>query len=38
MYSLETIIPEQGQTMLSEVVTLLQDAVASGASLEEIDS
>ena len=33
MYSLETIIPEQGQVILSELVTLLQDAVASGASI-----
>jgi acetyltransferase len=33
MCSLETIIPEQGQAILSELVTLLQDAVASGASV-----
>lgn len=33
MYSLETISPEQGQAILSELVALLQDAVASGASI-----
>lgn len=33
MYHLETIIPEQGQVLLPELVTLLQDAVASGASV-----
>ena len=33
MYYVETIIPEQGQIILSELVTLLQDAVASGASI-----
>lgn len=33
MYSLETILPEQGQVILSELVTLLQDTVASGASV-----
>jgi acetyltransferase len=33
MYTLETIIPEQGQVILSELVTLLQDAVASSASI-----
>jgi acetyltransferase len=33
MYSLETISPEQGQAILAELVTLLQDAVASGASI-----
>ena len=33
MYHIETIIPEQGQVILSELVTLLQDAVASGASI-----
>jgi acetyltransferase len=33
MYSLETISPEQGQAILGELVTLLQDAVASGASV-----
>lgn len=33
MYSLETIIPEQGHVILSELVALLQDAVASGASV-----
>lgn len=33
MYHIETILPEQGQTMLPELITLLQDAVASGASI-----
>ena len=33
MYSLETITPTQGQAILAELVTLLQDAVASGASV-----
>jgi acetyltransferase len=33
MYHIETIIPEQGQGILPELVTLLQDAVASGASV-----
>jgi ribosomal protein S18 acetylase RimI-like enzyme len=33
MYSLETMSPEQGQAILSELVALLQDAVASGASI-----
>lgn len=33
MYSIETILPEQGQVLLAELVTLLQDAVASGASI-----
>ena len=33
MYHLETILPEQGQVILPELVTLLQDAVASGASI-----
>lgn len=33
MYSLETIMPEQGRVILADLVTLLQDAVASGASL-----
>lgn len=33
MYHIETIIPEQGQVILPELVTLLQDAVASGASV-----
>ncbi len=33
MYSLETISSEQGQAILAELVTLLQDAVASGASI-----
>ncbi len=33
MYHLETIIPEQGQVILSELVRLLQDVVASGASV-----
>lgn len=33
MYTLERIMPEQGQAMLAELVTLLQDAVASGASI-----
>lgn len=33
MYSLETISPEGGQLILAELVTLLQDAVASGASI-----
>jgi acetyltransferase len=33
MYHLETILPEQGQVILPELVTLLQDAVTSGASV-----
>jgi acetyltransferase len=33
MYHIETIIPEQGQDILPELVILLQDAVASGASV-----
>ncbi len=33
MYHIETILPEQGQLMLPALITLLQDAVASGASL-----
>ena len=33
MYHLETILPGQGQVLLPELVTLLQDAVASGASV-----
>lgn len=33
MYSLETIVPEQGQVILAELITLLQDAVASDASI-----
>lgn len=33
VYHLETILPEQGQVILPELVTLLQDAVASGASV-----
>ena len=33
MYHIETIIPEQGQIVLPELITLLQDAVASGASV-----
>jgi GNAT superfamily N-acetyltransferase len=33
MYSLKTVTPEQGQTILPQLVTLLQDAVASGASI-----
>ncbi|HET8846055.1 MAG TPA: GNAT family N-acetyltransferase [Ktedonobacteraceae bacterium] len=33
MYSIETFIPEQGPATLSELVTLLQDAVTSGASI-----
>lgn len=33
MYHIETIIPEQSQVILLELVTLLQDAVASGASV-----
>jgi acetyltransferase len=33
MYHIETIMPEQGQVFLPELVTLLQDAVASGASI-----
>jgi acetyltransferase len=33
MYHLETILPEQGQVILPDLVTLLQDAVASGASV-----
>lgn len=33
MYSLETISPMQGQVILAELVTLLQDTVASGASV-----
>src|SRR5581483_4271273 len=33
MYSLETISPEGGQLIFAELVTLLQDAVASGASI-----
>jgi acetyltransferase len=33
MYHIETILPEQGQVILPELITLLQDAVASGASI-----
>lgn len=33
MYHIETIIPEQGQVLLPELITLLQDAVASRASV-----
>ncbi len=33
MYSVETISREQGQGILAELTTLLQDAVASGASV-----
>ena len=33
MYHLETILQEQGHVILPELVTLLQDAVASGASI-----
>ena len=33
MYHIETILPEQGQIILTELITLLQDAVASGASI-----
>ena len=33
MYHIETIIPERGQAILPELITLLQDAVASGASI-----
>jgi len=33
VYSLESINPEKGHVILSELVTLLQDAVASGASV-----
>jgi acetyltransferase len=33
MYQLETILTEQGHAMLAELITLLQDAVASGASI-----
>ncbi len=33
MYHIETIIPEQGRVILPELITLLQDAVASGASV-----
>jgi len=33
MYHIETILPEQGQVLLPELITLLQDAVASGASI-----
>lgn len=33
MYYIETILPEQGQVLLPELITLLQDAVASGASI-----
>ena len=33
MYHIETITPEQGQIILPELIALLQDAVASGASI-----
>ena len=33
MYHIETLLPEQGQVLLPELITLLQDAVASGASV-----
>jgi ribosomal protein S18 acetylase RimI-like enzyme len=33
MHHIETIMPDQGQAILPELVTLLQDAVASGASV-----
>lgn len=33
MYYVETTTPEQGQLVLSQLVTLLQDTVASGASI-----
>src|SRR5579884_4065523 len=33
MYFLETIMAEQGQAIIPELVALLQDAVASGASI-----
>jgi ribosomal protein S18 acetylase RimI-like enzyme len=33
MYSVETVTPEQGQIILADLVTLLQDAVAGGASI-----
>ncbi|GAC1389326.1 MAG: GNAT family N-acetyltransferase [Ktedonobacteraceae bacterium] len=33
MYQIETVIPEQEQVVLPELITLLQDAVASGASV-----
>ena len=33
MYHIETILPEQGRVLLPALITLLQDAVASGASI-----
>ena len=33
MYHIETLLPEQGRVLLPELITLLQDAVDSGASL-----
>jgi hypothetical protein len=33
MYQLDIILPEHGHAMLAELVTLLKDAVASGASI-----